>query len=1012
MATLCDEDGPRAAAHGSPAGLAYAVEKAKSRRGLFRRVVFPRVGRYEVQDILGRGGMGVVFKAYDEELDRHVALKLLHERDEQRSLRLRREASALAKLSHPNVVQVFEGGQIDGQPFVAMELVPGEVLERWQDAEPRPTWKECVTVYLGAGRGLAAAHAAGLVHRDFKPSNCIVDGEGRVRVLDFGLVVREHEVGQSTSDPDPDPDPERTLEGDSRRSSLTKTGALMGTLGYMSLEQLEGRPADVLSDQFSFCVSLYEAIHGDRPFIGDSRAALARSLRSMRMRQAPRAGRIPARLRRALLRGLDPEPSRRWSSMQDLLLELEQIAVPRPRGWRVLATGALGVGLAGGVALSQGFDAPDPPWRPCADASERLAGVWDGAVRQHAKDAILATERPFAPDTWAHVEQQLDDYARRWVAGADELCQSTRAPGGEADEDLRRRARCVEGRRIELRETARALTRTTDETVEHVIALVASIPPVTDCGEAESLRAEVALPEEPGLAEEVAVLRERLATARVQREAGEYEKSREHADMVVQRGERLAYEPLIAEALLERGEAMAKLARFGDAEDDLKRAHQLALLHEHPLVRARAAMSLARVVGLELGQLERANDWAAMAVTTVSRPGSNLRLRAEASSTLGVILREQGLHQAALEHLQQALDIQREVFGPLHPDTAETSGHIGRLLLHFEGRTDEAASHIEHALAAQEAIRGPRHPAVAHAQADLGTVRIEQKAFDEAIEHIERALAIYRETLGPRHPSVGRTLNKIGVVRLRIGRVDDALVDFEHALSIFEDALPPAHPDIGRVLANMGVAHRASARLPEALEHHRRALEIYEIAFGSEHVEVIGALSNIGFVLRDQGKIDDALEYYRRSVEMRRSLFGSEHPSIARALRNIGAELLAHEKIRQARSYYQQSLDVSAPGSSSAVESLLGLSRVAIAGGEVDVGRRHAQQALVLAEALSEESRSLAWARFSLARILWLDPNERDRSRELVQMAVESRARLAVDERAEFEQWLVEHRAG
>ncbi|HEY0097284.1 MAG TPA: serine/threonine-protein kinase, partial [Archangium sp.] len=228
--------------------------------------------RYVVLDPLGEGGMGMVYAAYDSVLDRKVALKLLPPGDADAGpeatsgsgrARLLREAQAMARLSHPNVVAVYDVHQHEAQVFMAMELVDGQTLLQWEREQPRG-WRELLTAFLAAGRGLAAAHAAGLVHRDFKPTNVLVGKDGRVRVTDFGL-ARPHnapaELGADTPAPDTGP-----VKGHSLLElNLTQRGAVRGTPAYMAPEQFRGATADVRSDQFSFAVSLWEALHGERP---------------------------------------------------------------------------------------------------------------------------------------------------------------------------------------------------------------------------------------------------------------------------------------------------------------------------------------------------------------------------------------------------------------------------------------------------------------------------------------------------------------------------------------------------------------------------------------------------------------------------------------------------------------------------------------------------------------------------------------------------------------------------
>ncbi len=363
------------------------------------------LGRYTLLDVLGRGGMSVVHEARDEQVGRTVALKLLHaELDERQAERLVREARALARLSHPNVVQVYEVGKHGERCFIVMEKITGRTLRDWQRA--RPAWRECVRVYLQAGRGLAAAHAAGMTHRDFKPGNCILDDRGRVRVLDFGLA-------RQAEDPSLDlvPSPSQPVSHEPVVGSLTRTGEVLGTLGYMPLEQFEGKRADARSDQWSFCVSLYEALYGERPFTEDSIGALTLALMCEEIRPAPRGSNVPRRLRRVLLRGLAKDPNARWPSMDALLLALA--AIERGRTCWSFAVGAMLVAATGlaielwprtdpGVATPIDAPAPEPiadDGRPPSPAALELRERAEALFVDDRERVLLEELERIAPGT-------------------------------------------------------------------------------------------------------------------------------------------------------------------------------------------------------------------------------------------------------------------------------------------------------------------------------------------------------------------------------------------------------------------------------------------------------------------------------------------------------------------------------------------------------------------------------------------------------------------------------------
>jgi serine/threonine protein kinase len=273
------------------------------------------IGRYVVLARLGAGAMGVVLAAYDPELDRKVALKLLRPRGGDAGAaraRLQREAQALAKLNHSNVVAVHDVGVHAGHVFVAMEFVDGQTLGAWTQSAPR-SWRDVVGVFEAAGRGLAAAHASGLVHRDFKPDNVMIGKDGRVRVMDFGLArategaVEPARAGDLPAD-----------KSDILATPLTQTGAMMGTPAYMAPEQFGGLEVTTRSDQFGFCVALFEALYGERPFGGETLGALAFNATEGNVRDVGRTRDVPMWLRRVVLRGLSPRPEDRFPDMPRL----------------------------------------------------------------------------------------------------------------------------------------------------------------------------------------------------------------------------------------------------------------------------------------------------------------------------------------------------------------------------------------------------------------------------------------------------------------------------------------------------------------------------------------------------------------------------------------------------------------------------------------------------------------------------------------------------------------------
>lgn len=367
------------------------------------------VGRYRLERELGSGGMGVVHVAFDPDLERRVALKLLRNHGGDAAKRLQREARAMARLTHPNVVTVHEVGTAAGRDYVAMELIDGESLAEWLRSTQRDP-REIVEAFIAAGRGLAAAHDAGIVHRDFKPHNVLRSRKGRVAVTDFGL-ARESHVQPGT-------DPlEATLpvaasseSGGARTPSslagLTVTGSVLGTPAYMAPEQWSGGAVTPATDQFGFCVALWEALTGKRPFLGTTMEELRQQVAA-----GPHtldASKLPRRLRSVLLRGLDPDPTQRWPSMHELIAQLGER--DRSTGAVLIAIGAL---LAVVVVFVVMRSSGEPATPPCARPVLEADAVWSDATRM-----------PIAKGRQAGHVRTLDADARTWKQARTKACAS------------------------------------------------------------------------------------------------------------------------------------------------------------------------------------------------------------------------------------------------------------------------------------------------------------------------------------------------------------------------------------------------------------------------------------------------------------------------------------------------------------------------------------------------------------------------------------------------------------
>lgn len=605
-----------AAVRMSGAGVRREHARARIAEALFGETVAPpdpvKLDRFVILDKLGRGGMGVVYSAYDPELDRHVALKLLQSSrqggDPDARARLLREAQAQARLSHPNVVPVHDVGVIDEQVFIVMELVAGRDLRAWRD-EAQPDWRAILAVYMQAGRGLAAAHQAGLVHRDFKPENALVGEDGRVRVLDFGLARggrpyqtpprdkdasgahgrldgeragRAIELGladtqrpASPSGPGASGSGSRDTGGALLDVAMTETGTILGTPAYMSPEQFAGQDVGQASDQFSFCVSLFEALFGERPFTGTTLAELGAALSAGEIRE-PAHGDVPGRFLPILRRGMATRSEERYPSMDELLDALAYDPVLVRRRW-LLAAGALAlVMVSAGVAyaLSRGPGAPAVD--PCGGAREAVAEVWNPTERAAVTEAILATGHPYAPRAAALVGDKLDAYAGAWAEMRRDAC-TAHQHGQQSGALLDRRMGCLEQRRHALQDAVSVLRAAGAGAVENTVLVVQELPPVEYCADVAALSAEVPPPEDPAVARRVEELVRVLSRAKAEEDAGGYERALALADEVSREAHALGYQPLVARAELARGRVMMAQGDYPGSIEPFDRAVRIGL---------------------------------------------------------------------------------------------------------------------------------------------------------------------------------------------------------------------------------------------------------------------------------------------------------------------------------------------------------------------------------------------------------------------------------------------------
>jgi eukaryotic-like serine/threonine-protein kinase len=836
-----------------------------------------RLGRYIILERVGHGGMGVVYAAFDPELSRRVALKVLYPEASRADgssgsarARMQREAQAMARVSHPNVISVFDVGVVDTLVFVAMEFVQGATLRQWLAGAPR-SFAEIVAIFVQAGRGLEAAHAAGLVHRDFKPDNVIVGDDGLTRVLDFGLARTEASLGSGEAD-DRRLGPFEALLGGTVRlepsdmlgSQLTQAGAIVGTPSYMAPEQHAGVAADGRSDQFSFCVALYEALYRQPPFVGATPELLVRAKQRGEVRPAAPEHAVPTHLATVVLRGLAVDPDQRWPDMRRLVDALgRDPAAGRRSRLRMVGVAAIAAGIAGGAAMLVNRDED-----PCAGSQQALVGIWDDARHRDVRDAMLAVDVPYAQATATHVERALDDYTADWIAARVEACTATQVRHEQSPALLDRRMACLDARMHAVAALVDVLAHADARAVEHADQATRVLPALAACANSDYLLASVE-PPPPESAAAVDEVRQQLASARALMNAGRVGESAELARLAHAQALTIEYAPLLAETLARLGATEEAQGEFEAAKQRLMEALTVALAHHHDESAAGTAQRLIGVIGGHLAQHEEGLRWAAVARSIYQRLG---------------------------------LDGDAELAGAI--DLAEAN-------LHFQmGAYRRAGATYEQAIATIEREHGREDTRLIQQLTNLGSVLVREERLPEALATYERAGSIAEAQLGPGHPHLGVALAGAAHALSDMGEPDRAEAKQLAANEIFRAALGDDHPNVIAGECNLGIFREAKGDLAAALvrfEHcHARQLALY----GPDHPEVGRALFNLGRIRSQLGELEQGRLDLDRALVIQRATLGPTHDSIATTLVELGEVDLREHAPRAALARFTEGLEL------------------------------------------------------------------------------------------------------
>ncbi len=919
------------------------------------------IDRYIVLERIGAGGMGVVYLAHDPQLRRNVAIKLVgggqRHRDAwaREQARLLREGRALARLSHPNVVPIYDVGVLGEQVYLAMEFVAGETLADWL-ARARPPLRAVLEVFLAAGRGLAAAHAAGIVHRDFKPANVIVGADGRVRVLDFGL-ARSTEAVELPSAGEPEP------AGPRPSSTIT------GTPAYMAPEQERGEVGPA-ADQFSFCVALHEALCGARPFAGATLEELHAAKRAG-VPVSPRSS--PRRLVRALKRGLSFEPADRWPALTDLLDELER-CLARAR-WPWVAVAAVAALVGGAAATAAQPPAVDVAADCRRDAIIALAPAWDGTRRADVARAFAASGLGHAGDSWARVEGRLDAYAGRWTMMYAELCRTV-ATGGVPDELATLRTRCLARRRGELQALVQVFRTADAGVVERSVAAVAALPSVTDCTDDEALRVELSRPDDPTLASEVDRQRDALDAAVADEVAGRFESALRRVDAVLTAATRLGFRPLGAEALLRRASLQLAAGDYEAAEATFVAAQWELIATRQDRAAAFAGSTLVFLVGDLLARNADGERLAREAEALVDRSGRAPAAEFALQTSLGNLRMRTGDYAAARTHLERALTLASQTPEAESLQRATSLLNLANVL-DAEGDYFTSCEVTREALEIRTRELGARHPDLGATLTNLGNCRMLTGDFAAAEAAHREALAIWRDAFDDRFERLAFPLAALGDLALQRGRLDEALHQFLAARELWSRRFGADYPSVAFMDERIAAALLARGELVPAQQAAERALAVWERSASQDPQGLGLTLVTLAELARARGEPARAQDLLARAFMTVSAAYGPEHliPVTIEVLRADLAGSLGEPgvlpRLAWALAILEGSFGVDSPW---LLEPLLALGEAQLTVGDAVVATTTAERAAALAEAVGAPIQG-ALAEFLAARaIVRADP--------------------------------------
>ena len=936
---------------------------------------------FRVERKLGEGGMGVVYLAWDIELERSVALKVQLRGSENAVARMAREARAMARLSHPNVVPVHEVGEHQGRLFIAMEYVPGGTVRDWLKTER--TWREIVALFVQAGHGLHAAHSIDLVHRDFKPDNVLVGEDQRPRVADFGLAraaagrvgtksaLEATGQGWSSEDATRSNQDRTTSSGSSSSSSraarlsaslkqkLTQTGAAVGTVAYMAPEQWVGTEVDARADQFSFCVALFEALYGTRPFAGRTAGALLNNIQRGRIREPPADRRVPRRILKVLRRGLSANPGDRFATMPALLSKLEQ--QPLSKRQVLLSLGALTIaGVAGATMTDRLAEAP------CEPAVQEMESLWNPDAQAEVRASAENVGKAYVVDGVAIASEELSNYADDWVAEYRSACEATHVRKEQTESLFALRAACLANRRRSFERVVAGLRSADLLKLEQAPRSTHRLPSIEPCANTEALARLAPLPEDPKARAALLELDEDIADLVAQVVDQDYEDSLAEAERLIELATQLGYRPAIGRARMAIISVQDNANRFSD-DGPAREAFNDGLASGEFYLAANAAALLAEFYGPR--DASEAHRWVSTGTALLDQIGA-------APVAYVNLIRSDAIAYA------------------------------------MSGKPEEARPRFERSI---ELLRAadPEDPKLITAYSDLAVMFSSSGDAEQGAHYFGIAHQLASVSLGPRHPGTARILANVARTRLLQGKHNEALPLFEQAREVLAAAYGDDHPAVARADFELSDLYAAKGEPERALRMLARAVEVMRTTDGHRLPARFEAETVYARMLAEQGAVTEAAEQISKTVAALRELSLPQELAIAltesaRQARERGEH---REALAQAREAVSLLESVNAFGGSTTAWLEVGLAHHALeAWAEASEAYRSAVSS---AEGRKSASSYAATALLRLADVEretdGIDEDTADLVRRAVEMADKVSSSASEETAKEGRAWLEQH---